>query len=121
MSHLKDYRLCWYLNDALYVDFSRQADIEIDNRKASKKFIFSKFQFEEETGAATFFLISNKYNGGHFLPKFKKVDYLLILSGIIDDGQFERWYAKTKNIDGVQLITEIDAKFLKPQQELIFR
>lgn len=77
-SHVKDYRLCWELNQLLTFDLVKTEDIV--NRQRSEA-SFTHYCFEDDENHIRFHLIGNKSAEGVFSTEFREVDYFLLIIG----------------------------------------
>ena len=106
-SHVKDYKLCWYINKIL--------DLELKKNKGattSQKEIFSCFEFMLEE--QTILLVQNKSKKGYLLSEKKKIDYFLVFEPAINLDSRKEFLLKLSESSKILLIFEIDLE-LEPQ------
>jgi hypothetical protein len=79
-SHLKDFRLCWNLNNILKADFRKNEDLEFASKKNSVE-KYSFYYHNDQDHRWYYYLISNKKNNSFILEKTPQADYLLLIKG----------------------------------------
>ena len=118
---VKDYQLCWKLNQMLRFDFRNNNDIEIQLKRKNRTYYFSVFEYSEPNNALMHYLYNNGFDGEFLLPEFKHLDYLWLMKG---DTVKEKFVSDLMNslrtITGVQLVTEITHDKIKHKAHLIF-
>lgn len=118
---VKDYQLCWKLNQMLRFDFRNNNDIEIQLKRKNRTYYFSVFEYSEPNNALVHYLYNNGFDGEFLLPEFKHLDYLWLMKG---DTVKEEFVSDLMNslraITGVQLVTEITQDKIKHKAHLIF-
>lgn len=76
---IKNYRLCWFMNKVLSLEFKRLSDISLTAYQAKSTDRFSLFFSENKELQISYFLLNN-YNGSNILiPEPKNLDFLLLL------------------------------------------
>ncbi len=120
ISSLPDYRLCWYLNGVLALNFAKAQDIAITLPELHIQQSFSRFVFEEEITMSAFWVIQNKAAGNFLLPELKQVDYLFMIKGNYYRTKIRSIEKLLKSIMEIQAIIPIDTSQLKNGDRLIF-
>jgi hypothetical protein len=73
-----------------------------------------------ENGSHQHYLYQNAFDGEYLLPEFKHLDYLWLIKGERpDDAEFEDLMASIRDIEGVQLVTEITDEKIKNKTHLV--
>lgn len=117
---LKNYHFCWLLNQHLRFDFRTYQDLEIQLEKKRRKYFFTIFNHIVENGSQQHYLYQNAFDGEYLLPEFKHLDYLWLIKGERpDDAEFEGLMASIRDIEGVQLVTEITDEKIKNKTHLV--
>jgi hypothetical protein len=117
--HMKDYRLCWALNQKLGIGLTKQAeDLDIKSKKqgAGNHSLYSYF---DEMDHIEYQLLMNRNGASLVLPEQKNADFLLLLRNnyVIDLSEL---IEKIKEIEMVQTAFKIEAGALKSKENLIF-
>ena len=120
MSQVKNYRFCWLVNAELNYDFRLNTDAEIQLKKKSRNYFFQVYQFSETDREMEHYIYHNQFEGEYLLPELKHFDFLwLIKADIIDEENFISLQQNIKNINGVQLVTELTHEKIKNKENLI--
>ena len=77
-SSLRDFKLCFQLNNLLGLSMVRQPDLELILDKKGSTGMFTRFFFLSED-EEEFYLIANRGSNGHFIPEVKHADYFLVI------------------------------------------
>jgi hypothetical protein len=117
-SHVKDYRLCWEINNALSIDLVKEDSI-LEN-KGEEEINFSVSRFLDEENHLTFELIANKSEGNVLLHELAQLDYLLKVSGPQNELDIADYRNKIQNIDHVLTVVNINPNELKSKFSLMF-
>ena len=118
---LKDYQFCWHLNNKLRFRFRSNNDIEIQLTKKKRNYFFCVYQYEEPNSSLNHYLYKNHFDGEYLLPEFKHLDYLWLLKGdVVNDDMLQGLVNSIKNMNGVQLVTELTKEKIKNKGNLIF-
>ena len=142
-SHVKDYRICWAINEILGVNLNKENSLEIKNKKQVSPSFFSFFNFEDDQNFKEYIVVSNLseskistsnahtlFPGGgkeeeslqneYLIPELKHLNYFLIVKGEITEIEKEEIITKIKSIDTVLTAITINPNTLKSKQNLIF-
>lgn len=141
VSHEKDYRLAWSINNLMDLQLTKQDSLEIKGKKQSTPSFFSFFHFDNENEFIDYAVIANLSEAkslaeaentlfgtgeGHetdteyLIPEQKQISYFFVIRGEMDDDEVEDVIQKVKSIEGVQTAVRIDVKSLRSKQNLIF-
>ena len=121
VASMKDYQLCWHLNQLLNFDFRNNTEIEIQLKKKTRSYYFSVFQYNEKNSALGHYLYNNQFDGEYLLPEFRHLDFLYLLKGDIVANEFLQQLMDTiKKINGVQLVMELVHDKIRNKGHMIF-
>lgn len=119
----KEYKLAWYLNQALQINLIKQDDIVIEFSDQSS-ILISNFKFETEYLRIE--LLQNKLrlagNGKNqlLMPELKQFDYLFKFSDQTGELTFENVSAKIKEIAIVEYSLRLNFDSLKSKENLLY-
>lgn len=118
---VKDYLLCWQLNQVFRFNFRINNNIEIQLTKKLRSFFFTVYEYNEPLRSLSHYLYNNEHDGEYLLPEFKHLDFLWLMKGDeVDDTTIQQMIAAIKSINKVQLVTELAYGQIKNKQHLIF-
>ena len=118
---VKDYQLCWQLNQVLRFDLRNNNELEIQLTKKNRKYFFAIYEYKEPHNSIKHYLYNNQFDGEYLLPELKHLDFLWLITGDeVEDGAVSSLQQSIKNINGVQLVMELAAEKIKNKQHLIF-
>jgi hypothetical protein len=118
---IKDYQFCWQLNRLFHFNFRLNNDIEIQLTKKLIRFSFPVFEYPEASSSLVHYLYNNKHNGEYLLPQFKHNDFLWLMKGdAVDDHKFENISKSIREINGVQMVTELAHEKMQHKGNLMF-
>lgn len=121
VASMKDYQLCWQLNNLLSIDFRNNTDIEIQLKRKTRTYYFSVFQYNEPNSSLEHYLYNNQFDGEYLLPEFKHLDFLWLLKGdFVSDQTLEEYIETLKKLNGIRLVTELTIEKIKHKGHLIF-
>ncbi len=117
---LKNYKFCWHLNNRLGYNFVLDPTKEITLAKKGRNYFFPVYTHQETSSLAEHFLYYNHYEGEFLLPEFKHIDFLwLIKGGGLENEQIQGILSAVKQLEHVQLITELTNEQIKNKSHLI--
>ncbi|HTE08998.1 MAG TPA: IPExxxVDY family protein [Flavitalea sp.] len=118
---VKDYQLCWQLNQLLSIDLRNNNDIEIQLKRKNRDYYFAVFQYCEESNALVHYLYNNQFDGEYLLPEYRHLDFLYLLKGdMVHDDYLHMLMDTIKTINGVQLTMEIMCDKIRNKGHMIF-
>lgn len=121
MAPVKDYQLCWHMNNSMGMDFRINHDIEIQLAKKNRNYFFSVYEFCEPTGSLAHFVYNNQFDGEYLLPEFKHLDFLWLMKGdTVSDEILKQKMSSIRAINGVQLVLELTNEKIKNKEHLVF-
>ena len=118
---VKDYQLCWQMNQVLGFDFRINNGFEIQLTKKERTYFFSIYEFPVPSTSLTHYLYNNQYDGEYLLPEFKHLDFLWLMKGEdVSKDELKALVHAIKTLPGVQLVNEMTNEKIKHKQHLIF-
>lgn len=121
MSPVKDYQLCWHLNNSMSMDFRINSDIEIQLTRKNRNYFFSVYEYNEPTNALSHYIYNNQFDGEYLLPEFKHLDFLWLMKGDwVNDESLQQTIEAIRAINGVQLVLELTNEKIKNKEHLVF-
>ena len=121
MAPIKDYQLCWHLNNLMGMDFRINNEIEIQLSKKDRNYFFAVYEFSEPTGSLSHYLYNNRFDGEYLLPEFKHLDFLWLMKGdIVNEDSLHQTINEIKEISGVQLVLELTNEKIRNKEHLVF-
>jgi hypothetical protein len=114
-----DYRLCWSLNQILGINLVKTSNLEIFHKRLDGKQAFSQFEYFDEETLLQYRLISNRSINGYLLEEMTNLDYLLQITGDINEGWMEILVKKLNGMEGIILAFPIDPTTLKSRKKLL--
>ena len=118
--HEKGYRLCFALNNKLKTAFSKNKDIEVQEKNQKSQLKFPVFSFRNEEMFTDYHIIVNKAENKFLVPEFKEADYLLMVQGSMPYSDKIMILKKIKEIPYVQTAFEIEPKKIKSKENFVF-
>lgn len=118
---VKNFQLCWKLNNLLGFNFRLNADIEIHLKKRTRSYYFNIYESKEPNSFLSHFLYHNQFDGEYLLPEFKHMDFLWLMKGDSVENEKCNWIKEAvKSIAGVQLVTELTNEQIKTKGNMVF-
>jgi hypothetical protein len=118
---IKDYQLCWQLNQLLTIDLRNNNDIEIQLKRKKRDYYFAVFQYSEPNNSLVHYVYNNQFDGEYLLPEFKHLDFLYLLKGDVVHDDYVRSLMDTiRQINGVQLVMELSHDKIRNKGHMIF-
>lgn len=121
MVPIKDYQLCWHLNNLMGMDFRINNDIEIQLTKKKRNYFFTVYEFCEPTGSLSHYVYNNRFDGEYLLPEFKHLDFLWLMKGdTVTEDSLRQTINNIRAINGVQLVVELTNEKIRNKEHLVF-
>jgi hypothetical protein len=121
MAPIRDYQLCWNLNNMMGMDFRINNDIEIQLTKKKRNYFFAVYEFCESTGSLSHFVYNNRFDGEYLLPELRHLDFLWLMKGdLVTEESLLLTINSIKEINGVQLVVELTNEKIRNKEHLIF-
>lgn len=118
-SSAKEYRLCWFLNKELHLDFIKTDDLELEYDRSSVCF-FSIYKYIIENTETEYYYISNKGINGFLIPERKETDYFFMANKKLLKDQEKEFLAQINKIELVQAAYLMNPKTIKSKENLLF-
>jgi hypothetical protein len=120
MAPVKDYQLCWQLNNMLGIDFRNNSDLEIQLKKNKRNYFYSVYEYAEVHTSLIHYLYNNQFDGEYLLPEFKHLDFLWLLKGdAVTEQTLQRLIDSIRTIKVVQLVVELTNEQIRNREHLV--
>jgi hypothetical protein len=116
-SHLRDFRLCWNLNNILRADFKKYLDLPFASKKSPLE-KYSFYFFHNPDQRTFFYLLSNKKNNSFILEKIPQADYILLLKGFFRSGEIQLMIHNLRNTTNILTAFLIDIQNVAKEMNL---
>tara|TARA_B100000508_G_C11452362_1_gene274817 strand:- start:617 stop:1030 length:414 start_codon:yes stop_codon:yes gene_type:complete len=116
--HLKDYRLCWELNQSCKFGLKKVEDLELSVKNEVQAYSF--YEYNDHENLLYYFLINNRSDYGYLIPEEKNCDYLLIVKGNLNRKENEVLISKINQVKQILAVYPIQVGELKSKKNLIF-
>jgi hypothetical protein len=121
VSSIKDYQLCWHINQSMALDFRVNNELEIKWTKNRRTFYCTVFECIEPIKSTFHYLYNNHCNAEFLLPELKHIDFIWLIKGdYYQSGEKGFLMEQIRQVEGVQLATFIQLSEIKNRQNLIF-
>jgi hypothetical protein len=117
---LKEYKLCFYLNQILGCDFRKLEPITFEPKDRGRKAEFSVFKADEQETNNAYVVFTNKNAGDFLLPEVSNFDYIMQITGKFTAESLKKLINSIMQASDVVLTTEIPVKKIKSKERLIF-
>jgi hypothetical protein len=84
VSHLRDYRLIWSINEKLHLHLIKMDDLKIIQDKKNKLTSFSLFYYNDPNTFKSYYCISNISDEGPLFIEHKQTNYFLLIKGKVN-------------------------------------
>ncbi len=120
-SSLKEYKLCYHLNNLLNCDFRKLNDQTFEPTDRSRVIQFSVFKSGEEQDKNQFIVFSNKNLNEVLLPEISNFDYVIQIKGKYSEDEMGALMNGIKQFPEVVMTAEIPLKKIKSKDRLVYR
>lgn len=120
MSPLRDYRICWLLNNQLGYQLEWKEDVPLLVGKQKQRALFNLYSYHDELNWLQYHFINNKYLGEYLVPELKQVDHLLLIDGGNAPQEKARAMEILRTLPLVQAVLDVEVDSLRSKQNLIF-
>lgn len=118
---LKNYKFCWLLNQTLGFNFRLNPNKEIQFIKKNRQYFFTVYEHISRNRFSQHYLYHNHSDGEYLLPEFKHMDFIWLMKGaVIEEEQWNGIIQSIKQLNNVQLVTELTNEQIKNKNYLIF-
>lgn len=105
-THLKDYKLCWLINNQLNLNFKRYVDLEINEEIKRKYSLYIDKTYEH----LDIYIISNTDNNIPWFEKAKHFHYFFIIYGNPLKSTILKFEKELKKIESILLVTTLSSE-----------
>jgi hypothetical protein len=116
-AHIKDYRICWEINNFLGLDLQRSDDLELKTSSGIASFSFFSY-YNEETNIFIY-LLGNRSAGGMLIPEKKQADFFLIIKEATNT-YYNEILKELKKLPNVLAVYSLNPSELKSKNNLLF-
>ena len=107
---MRDYRLCFFLNQKLQFSFARKPDLLVPGAPDRS---YSFFLYQDHDERRNYFLIANHHPEGKLLPGQKGLDFLLFIDEILRPSNIKELTAKLHSVPHVLGAFALDPSKIK--------
>lgn len=110
---VKDYRLCHFINKKLGINLQKPESLVGESDDPQEKLLKDQpFIYTDVNGewGFNFYLIPNKKKGGYWYPKYKNVNFILILPDASATSMKEWLKAELQSIDIIQAVFRMEGR-----------
>ncbi len=116
-SHLKDYRLVWFINKQLGYKFTKTEDFLYKTTKPKKELSYSCYYYKDEANISTYYLLSNigVSENTNLISEHKQSNYILFIEQPSQNKNTKTLICeikKTPNILTAYEISQTEIKYL---------
>ncbi|HLP21104.1 MAG TPA: IPExxxVDY family protein [Chitinophagales bacterium] len=119
-SSLKEYKLCYHLNQLLACDFKKLKDLIFEPTDRTRKIQFSVFTGCDEGDRNQFIVFSNKNLDEVLLPEISNFDYILQIHGKFEEEEMKNLMEGIREFPEVVMTAEIPLKKIKSKERLVY-
>ena len=117
---LPEYKFVWHVNQALGLSFRYQPYMEVELSKQKRSFYFPVYQYDEPNINMVHYIYANRHDGEYLLPELKHLDFVWLMKGeMLDAETMHEFLSSLKNLEAVQLVTELTNEKIKHKQHLV--
>ena len=117
---LREYKLCYHLNNLLECDFRKLKDITFEPTDRTRTSQFSVFKAASADNQMQYMVFANKNGGEVLLPEAASFDFLLRVDGNLEIEQVSTLVDGIRNLPDVLLTAEIPARKIKNRERLVY-
>lgn len=114
-----DYRISWILNNAKGYRLARQEDLTIPHKRLEDPQRFHQFRYLDEETLLLFRLLSNKCENGYLLEEMPRIDYLIQVSGDLEEGFIDNLVKDLNGLEEISLAFRLEPNSLKSRKRLL--
>ncbi|MEA3318354.1 MAG: IPExxxVDY family protein [Bacteroidota bacterium] len=119
-SHENGYRLCWAINKSLNFNLAQSDDLKLKVKNSDLTQKFTVYSNLDDENAINYELIACSSENGFLFKKYKNLDYILKISGLVNQVFLSQLIEKLNKIDIVIVsfliedLSKIEMKKLLP-------
>jgi len=106
VSHVKDYTLCYHINNNLRLDLVKYEDFNITQSEDVEN-NFSWYYFNDKISRTAYYLMSNKNEKGNLIASHKTVDYFLLIKDSMSDEVIIETIKSLRNTPNINAVFDI--------------
>jgi hypothetical protein len=114
-----DYKLCWMINHSQNMNFEKQEELRLYNRKLQDEQVFSLFTYHDDNALITFRIIKNRTENGYYLEELKNIDYLIHILGEINTIRISNFMLSVGALETVRMCVPTDLSRIKNKERLL--
>jgi len=114
-----DYRISWIINNSLGYRLTRQENLVVYHKRLDEPQTFAQFLYFDEEVLLQYRLLANKCNFGYLLEELNNIDYLLQVSGELNEKLMNDLVNALKSVDGIRMAFRINPSSLKSKEKLL--
>lgn len=119
-SSLKNYKLCFHLNQLLSCDFRKLKDVSFDSTDRNRNNQFGVFRAYREADEVCFTVFDNKIPGGLLLPEVSNFDFIIRVDGKFAQEKMKQLVEDIQQLPQVVMCAEIPLKKIRSRERLIY-
>lgn len=119
VSAVKDYRLCWMLNNAFEIQLIKIDNVVAKQPGKKKETQFARFAYTDMLTKSVFFVIQNKNAGAFCIPAIKKADYLFFIKGAYYLEHATQIYNTMHAIQEIQAVIQFECSSVKTVNDIL--
>lgn len=112
---LKDFQLCFLLNELFGIDFRLMDDHKVKLKKSENETKFRIFHAKNAIAEISYFLFHNKSGTQYLVPEVKKMDFLLKIEGLENNTDCA---TLINNLEGIQAVVSLPLQKIKSYNHL---
>jgi len=114
VTHLKDYRLAFYINGELEIHLKKYGDFQFGKKGKN----YSWYNFSEGRNYSNITLVCNNHEEGKLIPELK-MDYFMVIKNVFDEKLVSGFISKLKKLPEFALIFPVDMSKIKNIDDLL--
>ncbi len=116
VSHLKDYRMAYCINQKTGVHLKKFDDLAVGDGKENKYSWYCCYEKEDHT---TLYLISNANSMRRLIPSKKEIDYFFLIKNAVNKEKTEEFVRQVRSIENVVGVFRMDMTAIKDMDVLL--
>ncbi len=113
-----DYKLCWELNNALFIELAKTNDHSIKN-KTGIELNFTRFHYVDENSLNTYTLIRNKENNNYLIEDLKAIDFIFIIKSEFSESEKKHFLTQLRNLTLITAAIEFSSNNVRYKERLL--
>lgn len=120
-SSLKEYKLCYLLNNLLDCSFKKLSDLTFEPTDRSRQAQFSVFKAGDEKDMNQFWVFANKRLSDVLLPEIANFDFIIKIEGRYEEVDLRKLVESIKLLADIVMVAEIPLMKIKSKERLEYR